>query len=119
VQPVAGLTSADTTGRPRAEDHLAHARFRARGRPGGIGAATAFSSFRDDRHLWYCIVTDRREWHYVSVVGPDADPYPNLSAEDIEQALERFAETLPARYRIRHLLNASPLHVDRHGNARD
>jgi hypothetical protein len=37
----------------------------------------------------------------------------------VEQGIERFAATLPAPDRIRHLLNANPLHIDRDGNVRD
>jgi hypothetical protein len=33
----------------------------------------------------------------------------------VEQRIERFAATLPARDRLRHLLNANPLHIDRDG----
>jgi hypothetical protein len=105
--------------RSRAEDYRMHAEFHARESRAGIGAAVLFSAFEDGRHVWDCIVSDGREWHYIRVLGPDLGPYPNLSGEDVEQAVERFAETLPAQDRLRHLLNANPLHIDRDGNARD
>jgi hypothetical protein len=37
----------------------------------------------------------------------------------LAHAIQRFAATLPAQDRIRHLLNANPLHVDREGNVSD
>ena len=37
----------------------------------------------------------------------------------IEQGIERFAATLPARDRIRHLLNANPLHIRADGTVSD
>jgi hypothetical protein len=103
---------------PTAE-HLAHADFHARERPSGIGASVTNSSFEAGEHIWDAVVTDGHEWHYIRLVGSDLGPYPPLSTEDIEEAIERFAGTLPERYRIRHLLNANPLHVDREGNVRD
>jgi hypothetical protein len=110
-----------TTARDRAltEEYRAHAELHARESPAGIGAAVTYSAFEDGEHVWDVIVTDGDEWHYVRVLSPDLGPYPNLSPEDIEQAIERFAATLPARHRIRHLLNANPLHIDRHGEIRD
>ena len=52
------------------------------------------------------LVSDRREWHYIHVLGPELGRYPNLPPEDIEQGIENFAATLPAQQRIHHLLNA-------------
>jgi hypothetical protein len=101
------------------EEYRAHAEFHARESPIGFGAAVTNSTFEDGRHIWDCIVTDGREWHYVRVLGVDVGPYPNLSSEDVERAIERFAVTLPAQDRIRHILNANPLHIDRVGNVRD
>jgi hypothetical protein len=101
------------------EEYRAHAEFHARESPVGIGAAVTDSRFEDGQHIWDCIVTDGREWHYIRVRGVDLGPYPNLSSEDVEHGIERFAATLPAPDRIRHLLNANPLHIDRDGNVRD
>jgi hypothetical protein len=100
-------------------EHLAHAAFHARESPAGIGASVTRSGFDDGRHIWDAAVTDGHEWHYIRVVGSDLGPYPALSAEDIEESIERFAATLPERYRIRHLINANPLHVDRDGKVHD
>jgi hypothetical protein len=78
-----------------------------------------FSGFDDGDHVWECIVTDGREWHYIRVLGPELGPYPNLSPEDIEHGIEQFAARLPAQRRIDHLLNANPLHIDPDGTVRD
>jgi hypothetical protein len=101
------------------EEHLIHARFQARENPTGIGAAVVGSAFEDGRHVWNCIVTDGREWHYIRVLGVDLGPSPDISPEDVEQGIERFAATLPAPDRIRHLVNANPLHIDRDGIVED
>jgi hypothetical protein len=101
------------------EAYLEHAQFRARESPSGIGAAVVRSAFDDEGHVWECVVSDGREWHYIRVVGRNLGPFPNLSAEDIEQGIERFAATLPAQDRIRHLLNANPLHIDADGTVSD
>jgi hypothetical protein len=101
------------------KDFRAHAEFHARESPTGIGAAVVESSVEAGEHVWECIVTDGREWHYVRVVGVDLPPFPNISSEQVEEGIERFAATLPARDRIRHLLNANPLHIDRHGTVSD
>jgi hypothetical protein len=77
------------------------------------------SALEDGQRVWDCIVSDGSEWHYVRVLGVDLGPYPSLSAEDVEQGIERFAGTLPEQDRIRHLLNANPLHIDRRGTVRD
>jgi hypothetical protein len=67
------------------------------------------------------------------MVGPDAseDPgsrpglpsacrrFPDLSGEDVEEGIERFAATLLSENRIRQLLNANPLHIDRQGSVED
>ena len=105
--------------RREVQEQPAHAEFHARESTTGIGAAVVRSAFEGEGHVWECIVTDGHEWHYVRVVGPDLGPFPNLSAEDIEQGIERFAATLPAQNRIRHILNANPLHVDRAGMVSD
>jgi hypothetical protein len=105
--------------RPPSEDYRAHAEFHARESPSGIGAAVSHSDFEGGQHTWEVIVSDGHEWHFVRVLGVDLGPYPNLSSEDVERAIERFADTLPAEGRIRHLLNANPLHIDRNGKVRD
>jgi hypothetical protein len=115
---MAGSDASDT-GRALAEEFLPHAQFRAHEAPAGIGASVVHSSFDRGQYVWECIVTDGSEWKYVSVVGVDVGPHPNLSTEDVEQGVERFAATLPAPYRIGHLINASPLHIDRDGNVSD
>jgi hypothetical protein len=101
------------------EDFRAHAEFRGRESPTGIGAAVVESSVEAGEHVWVCIVTDGREWHYVRVVGVDLPPFPNISSEQVEEGIERFAATLPARDRVRHLLNANPLHIDGDGTVSD
>ena len=95
-----------------AKDFRAHAEFHARESPSGIGAAVVHSSFDDDEHVWECIV-DRRSRVALRPASwaSDLPPFPNISTEDVEQGIERFAATLPARDRIRHLLNANPLHI--------
>jgi hypothetical protein len=108
----------DTTGE-LLQTRRAHAEIRAPASTGGIGAAVIASDFEHDTRVWECIVTDGREYHYIRVVGTDLGAYPNLSPEHIEQGIERFAATLPGRDRMRHLLNANPLHIDAAGNVRD
>lgn len=100
-------------------DFRAHAEFHARESPSGIGAAVIHSTSENDEHVWECIVTDGHEWHYVRVVGVDLPPFPSISTEQVEQGIERFAATLPARDRIRHLLNANPLHIRADGTVSD
>jgi hypothetical protein len=100
-------------------DFRAHARFHARESPTGIGAAVVESSVEAGGHAWECIVTDGREWHYVRVVGVDLPPFPNISTEQVEEGIARFAATLPARDRLRQLLNANPLHIYRDGTVSD
>ena len=92
---------------------MAHAEYHARESGVGIGAAVISSEIEGDEHAWECVVTDCREWHYVRVVGTGVGPFPSISTEAVEQGIERFAATLPAQGRIRHLLNANPLHIDR------
>ncbi len=65
------------------------------------------------------MVSDGGEWRYIRVEGTELGPFPNISTEDIEEGIIRFAATLPTRDRIRHLLNANPLHVDPDGEVRD
>jgi hypothetical protein len=98
---------------------LAHAQFHARGSAAGIGAAVVSSEIAGGEHAWECIVTDGDEWHYIRVLGTGVGPFPNISAEDVEQGIERFASTLPAPGRLRRLLNANPLHIDRNAVVTD
>ncbi len=112
------MTSSDRPG-SRLDAFRAHAEFHARQSPSGIGAAVTRSDFDGESHVWECVVSDGREWHYVRVLGPGLGPYPGLSSEDIEEGIARFAATLPQAYRIRQVLNANPLHIDRDGVVRD
>jgi hypothetical protein len=96
-----------------AEQYRAHAAFRARRNGTGIGAALVRSTSSDDVHVWECIVTDGREWHYLRVLGSGLGRFPDITVEAIESGIERFAATLPAQNRIYNLLNANPLHIDR------
>jgi hypothetical protein len=98
---------------PSEDDLRAHAAFEARRSASGIGAAVARSGYRDGEHFWECIVSDGEEWHFIRVLAVDLGSSPDLATEDIERGIERFAATLPERYRLGALLNATPLHVDR------
>lgn len=100
-------------------DARAHAEFHARESATGIGAAVVRTSSAGGQHVWECIVSDGQEWHYVRVLGVDLPPFPDISAEQVEEGIERFAATLPAPQRIRHLLNANPLHIDARGTVSD
>jgi hypothetical protein len=111
-QPTAGT-------QPPTEYYRAHAKVHARENASGIGAAVVETSLEGTRHVWDCIVTDGHEWHYIRVLSSDLGPFQNLSAEEVEQAMDRFAATLPAEGRLRHLLNANPLHLTRDGTVRD
>ena len=102
-----------------AEQYRAHAAFRARGSGTGIGAALVRSTANDREHVWECIVTDGREWHYIRVLGSGLGQFPDISVGEIESGIERFAGTLPAQNRIYNLLNANPLHIDRNRNVSD
>jgi hypothetical protein len=84
--------------------YRAHAAFRARRGATGIGAAVVRSSSDEREHVWDCIVTDGREWHYIRVLGSGLGQSPDISVEDIEGGIERFAGTLPAQNRIYDLL---------------
>jgi hypothetical protein len=99
--------------------YRAHAAFRARRSATGIGAAVVRSSSNQHEHGWDCVVTDGREWHYIRVLGAGLGRFPDISLEDIEGGIERFAGTLPAPNRIYNLLNANPLHIDRGRNVSD
>ena len=101
------------------DEYLAHAEFHARENHTGIGAAVVSSKYDAGRRIWDCVVSDGREWRYIRVASTELGPFPNISTEDIEAGIVRFAATLPTRDRIRHLLNANPLHVDRDGVVSD
>lgn len=100
-------------------EFLEHAKFHAQRSRSGIGAAVTMSRLEHGTRIWDCVVTDGREWHYVRVVGDSVGPFPGVSSEDIEEAIDRFAATLPADHRLTHLLNANPLHLNRDGEVRD
>ncbi len=105
-------------GTPVAES-LAHAEFHARVGVSGLGSTVVRSGYEAGGPFWDCVVTDGREWHYIRVLGPDLGPFPPLSTEDIESGIDRFAATLPSAVRLRALLNANPLHIDRNGEISD
>jgi hypothetical protein len=105
--------------RPPTADALSHAGFHLREDGTGIGAAVVRSSFEHDERVWDVIVRDAEEWHYVRVLGFDLGPFSQISTENIEEGVERFAATLPAEQRLYQLVNASPLHIGRDGKVRD
>jgi hypothetical protein len=105
--------------RPSEDELRAEAAFRAPRNAAGIGVAVTRSDYADGEHVWECIVSDGAEWHFIRVLGVDLSPSPDLSSEDIEQGIERFAATLPQPGRLNALLNANPLHVDRNGTVGD
>ncbi len=102
-----------------AEQYRAHAAFRARRNGIGIGAALVRSTSDESEHVWECIVTDGRKYHYIRVLGSGLGRFPDISVAEIESGIERFAGTLPAQNRIYNLLNANPLHIDRNRNVSD
>jgi hypothetical protein len=104
---------------PTPAEYLERAQLRAGESGTGIGAAVVRSTFEHDAHVWDAIVTDGRERHYVRILGEDLGAYPPLSPEDVELGVERFAATLPAQHRLRFLLDANPLHIDRAGQVTD
>lgn len=110
-QPTRPVTSPDP--------HLAHARFRARESGVGVGAAVIRSGYESGAHRWECIVADDQQHHYLTVLGTGLGPRPNLSPEEVQEGVERFAATLPEVGRIHYLLNANPLHIDPTGVVRD
>jgi hypothetical protein len=102
-----------------AAEHLDHLAFRARCSDTGIGAAVVTAKYEARHRSWDCIVGDAEKWHYVEVIGVDLGPFAGLPPEDIENAIERFAATVPAEDRLHQLINFSPLHIDRHGTVGD
>lgn len=102
-----------------AEQHRAHAAFRARRNGSGIGAAVVRSIPNESEMVWECIVTDGREWRSIRVLGLGLGRFPDISVGGIESGIERFAGTLPAQNRIYNLLNANPLHIDRNRSVSD
>ena len=101
-----------------AEQYRAHAAFRARRNGIGIGATVVRSTSPESEHVWECIVTDGREWHYIRVLGSGLGPFPDIPVEAIESGIERFAGA-PAQNRTYNLLIANPLHIDRNRNVSD
>jgi hypothetical protein len=101
--------------RPSDDDLRAEAAFKAGQNASGIGAAVTESGYSHGEHFWECIVTDGQEWQFIRVLGVDLSPSPDVGPEEIEQGIERFTATLPESGRLRALLSASPLHVDRSG----
>src|SRR5262249_13255957 len=101
--------------RPSEDELRAHAAFEAGRSPSGIGAAVAQEGYNRGAPFWECIVSDGKEWHFIRVLGRDLAPYQDLPIEDIEHGIERFAATFPESDRLRLLLNADPLQVDRSG----
>ena len=104
---------------PVIDIQLTYAMSRVRQSDSRIGAAVVRSVPAEATHLWDCLATDGHEWRYLRVLGVDVGPFPNLSPHRIEEGIERFAGTLPAAYRLRHLLNANPLHVEGSGSVSD
>ena len=98
---------------------IADAESRAGESLAGVGAAVLSSAFTDDAHRWESIVSDGREWHYVTVLGTGAGAHHDISSQAVERGIERFAATLPADGRLRALQNANPLHIDSAGVVRD
>jgi hypothetical protein len=98
---------------------LGHAEFHMREDGIGIGVAVVRSRFEPGAHVWDCVASDGREWHYIRVLSEELGWFPNLSTEDVERGVEQFAAKLPDRYRIHHLLNANPLHIDAGGTVGD
>jgi hypothetical protein len=98
--------------------HRGHAEFRAARNGIGIGVAVTHSAHDGRRRSWQCIVTDGRDWHYITVLGPFGSN-PALSPGDIEHGVEGFAATLAVPYRLYGLLMANPLHIDADGTVRD
>jgi hypothetical protein len=111
-------------GTPNAQPHdepREHATVRARLSPSGIGAAVVESTVDAHRreHRWSCVVTDGREHRYIRVIAPGLGPFERLAPVVVEEALERFADRHPSHDRLRGLVNASPVHLDRDGQAYD
>ena len=101
--------------RPSDDDLRAEAAFKAGRSASGVGATVTESGYGNGEHFWECIVSDGHESEFIRVLGLDVSPSPDIGPEAIEQGIERFAATLPESDRLRALLSASPLHVDRSG----
>jgi hypothetical protein len=108
-----------TADRPDQEEVREHAEFNARRSASGIGAAVVRAEYRNGQHVWECVVTDVREWHYIEVIGTDLSGFEELESDDIEHGIDRFAGTLSSDYRLQALMNANPLHIDRTGHVTD
>lgn len=105
--------------RPDLEDVREHAEFNAREGTSGIGAAVVRAEYRDEHHVWECMVSDGQEWHYIEVIGTDVVGFEELENDEIERGIDRFAATLSSSYRLNALLNANPLHINRAGQVTD
>jgi hypothetical protein len=101
------------------DEYRQHAAFRAGHNPSGIGAAVVGAGFRAGNHVWECIISDGTEWHYVEVVGAGIGEFSELPEDEIEAGIERFAAGLAPEYRLRAVLNASPLRIDSRGHVGD
>jgi hypothetical protein len=108
-----------TADRPDQDEVREHAEFNAGEGASGIGAAIVRAEYRNGQHVWECVVTDAREWHYIEVIGTDIGGFEELESDDIEQGIDRFAATLSPDYRLQALMNANPLHIDRSGRVSD
>lgn len=95
------------------------AAFRARQSPSGVGAAVVEFSADGGEHRWCCVVSDGSAYRYVHVCSNELGPWQRLPPTVVEDAIERFAATLPAPHRLYHLVNSNPIHLDRDGIARD
>jgi hypothetical protein len=98
-----------------------HAAVRAAASPSHVGAAVV--EFALDRrtgdHRWSCVASDGPTFRDVEVRSGELGPWQRLPAPVVEEAVERFAGTLPRRHRLYHLVNANPIHLGRDGVARD
>lgn len=97
------------------------AAFRARHSASGIGAAVVeFSGDHDGGGpQWCCLVSDGKAYRYVYVCSNELGPWQRLPPSVVEDAIERFAATLPEPHRLYHLVNTNPIHLDRDGVAHD
>lgn len=105
--------------RPDSEEIREHAEFNAGAGTSGLGAAIVRAEYRSGEHVWECLVTDGQRSEYIEVIGTDVGSFPDLSSEQIEQGIDRFAATLPPADRLFELRNANPLHIDRSGQVTD
>jgi hypothetical protein len=102
-------------------EHREHAAFRARHSVSRIGAAVV--EFAVGSHgcqdRWSCVVSDGDAYRYVDVCSDEFGPWERLPPPVVEEAIERFAASLPNAYRLYHLVNTNPIHLSRDGVAQD